>query len=146
YHVLARRSDGAVVAWGDDSYNQSRVPILPAGLSYVDIAADGDSSFAKRSDGAILAWGWNFWGEQYLPDLPSGLGYVGLLPDGFGLFDGCPTCELPFCLGDAGNRSVPCPCENNGASGHGCDNSASTGGAKLTVQGEVLPDRIVLSA
>jgi len=39
-----------------------------------------------------------------------------------------------FCLGDG--TGAACPCNNSGASGRGCQNSSSTGGALLTVTGE----------
>lgn len=44
------------------------------------------------------------------------------------------------CAGD-GTHPVACPCANNGASGHGCANSANTSGAHLTATGfvEVSP-------
>ncbi len=40
---------------------------------------------------------------------------------------------LSYCFGDASQAA--CPCGNTGAAGHGCENSASTGGAVLTVSG-----------
>jgi hypothetical protein len=61
-------------------------------------------------------------------------------------YEGCATCYAAFCLGDTGSRSVRCPCGNYGVSGRGCDNSAATGGAQLSVHGSVEPDRVVLSA
>jgi hypothetical protein len=39
----------------------------------------------------------------------------------------------PFCFGDG--TGPACPCNNSGAGGHGCQNSASTGGAILTAGG-----------
>ena len=40
---------------------------------------------------------------------------------------------IPFCFGDA--VSLACPCDNVGAPGHGCQNSAFTGGAILWASG-----------
>jgi hypothetical protein len=54
---VARRSDGSVVAWGDNSYGQCNVPALPSGLAYVEIAAGRRHSLARRSDGSVVAWG-----------------------------------------------------------------------------------------
>jgi hypothetical protein len=48
----------------------------------------------------------------------------------------------PYCEGDGTIR--PCPCGNDGALGHGCENSASTGGATLTTNGSTHPDTVVL--
>jgi Tol biopolymer transport system component len=47
------------------------------------------------------------------------------------------------CFGDA---SAACPCANPGAWGHGCDNSAATGGAVLTNAGTHAPDTVSLTA
>jgi Tol biopolymer transport system component len=50
-----------------------------------------------------------------------------------------------FCFGD-GTQASPCPCANAGAGGHGCENSAGTGGALLSISGFADPDSAVLSA
>ena len=50
-----------------------------------------------------------------------------------------------FCFGDA-SSSVPCPCGNTGATGRGCENSATTGGAQLTATGTTNPDTIVFTS
>jgi hypothetical protein len=50
----------------------------------------------------------------------------------------------PFCFGDGTQGS--CPCGNSGAAGHGCDNSASTGGALLASGGTTSPDTLVLTS
>jgi trimeric autotransporter adhesin len=55
------------------------------------------------------------------------------------------TPGAPFCFGD-GTLAVACPCANFGAIGHGCENSASTGGAVLRSIGSTHPDTLVLTA
>jgi hypothetical protein len=49
-----------------------------------------------------------------------------------------------MCFGDG--TLAPCPCNNPGATGHGCENSASTGGALLQATGTTNPDTLVLTA
>jgi hypothetical protein len=51
----------------------------------------------------------------------------------------------PFCFGD-GSTLVACPCSNVGQIGHGCENSAATGGAVLRTIGTTQPDTLVLTA
>ena len=53
-----------------------------------------------------------------------------------------PPIGSAFCLGDG--TAGPCPCANNGAPGHGCENSSTTGGALLSASGHNSPDNVVL--
>lgn len=57
---LALKSNGAVVAWGDNYYGQANVP---AGLTnVVAIAAGSFHALALHGDGAVTAWGGNLGG------------------------------------------------------------------------------------
>jgi hypothetical protein len=52
----------------------------------------------------------------------------------------------PFCLGDGTGGGWICPCGNHvGSPGHGCGNSAGTGGGLLGASGSTAPDTLVLS-
>ena len=73
---MARRSDGSVVAWGNNACGQCNVPALPAGLTYVEVAAGDGHTVARRSDGSVVAWGNNGYGQCNVPALPAGLTYV----------------------------------------------------------------------
>jgi hypothetical protein len=54
-HALALKSDGTVVAWGNNNFGQITVP---AGLAdVVAIAAGGHVSGAVRRDGTVVLWG-----------------------------------------------------------------------------------------
>jgi hypothetical protein len=57
---------------------------------------------------------------------------------------GCRGLSTPVCSGDG--TSAACPCANTGMPGHGCQNSASTGGSLVYATGTTTPDTIVLSA
>jgi len=62
----------------------------------------------------------------------------------FARWHGCDHPIDPICLGDG--TVAPCPCANEGAAGHGCDNSIASGGARLTYSGMTNPDSLVLSS
>ena len=79
---MARRSDGSVVAWGSNHYGQCNVPALPAGLTYVEVAAGYGHTVARRSDGSVVAWGDNQYGQCNVPALPGGLTYVEIAAGG----------------------------------------------------------------
>jgi len=55
-----------------------------------------------------------------------------------------PAIGTNFCFGDG--TGATCPCQNFGAPGHGCENSATTGGAVLAATGHNSPDNVVLVA
>jgi hypothetical protein len=64
-HLLAVKSNGTVIAWGDNHYGQCDVPV---GLSNVTaVTATEHRSLALRNDGTVVAWGANFRGEGSVP-------------------------------------------------------------------------------
>ena len=64
-HSLALRSNGTVVAWGQNDYEQSNVP---SGLSnVVAIAAGASHNLALKADGTVTAWGLNDRGQCNVP-------------------------------------------------------------------------------
>jgi len=65
--ALALRADGTAVAWGDNAYGTSEVPL---GLSHVRAIASsgyGDHALALREDGSIVGWGHNYNGQASPP-------------------------------------------------------------------------------
>jgi hypothetical protein len=74
----------------------------------------------------------------------GGFTTIGTLPSSaIGEWHGCTSSPGYFCAGDGGE--IDCPCSNNGLAGRGCDNSAATGGAQLSVAGTTNPDTLVIS-
>ncbi|HTF88128.1 MAG TPA: hypothetical protein VK843_06930, partial [Planctomycetota bacterium] len=73
---VARRSNGSVLAWGENGNGQCNVLPLPAGLTYTAIAAGDYHTLARRSDGSLVAWGNNGVGQCNVPALPVGLSYT----------------------------------------------------------------------
>ncbi len=63
-----------------------------------------------------------------------------------GIPDECEQSMTSFCFGDG--SAVACPCVNNGAPGHGCNNSSATGGALLSTAGNpnLSADTLVFTA
>jgi alpha-tubulin suppressor-like RCC1 family protein len=62
---LALKSDGTVVAWGDNQNGESMVPGNLTGV--MAIAAGDHHSLALKSDGTVVAWGDNNYGESTVP-------------------------------------------------------------------------------
>jgi alpha-tubulin suppressor-like RCC1 family protein len=54
-HSVALREDGTLVAWGDNTYQQTNVP--PDLTNVVSIAAGGSQTLAVLNDGTVVGWG-----------------------------------------------------------------------------------------
>ena len=76
-HNPALKSDGTVVAWGENNHSQSTVPEGLLGI--VDIAAGGPHNLALKSNGTVVAWGFNLYGES---TVPSGLNRITAIATG----------------------------------------------------------------
>ncbi|MDQ1552852.1 MAG: hypothetical protein QOD50_2274, partial [Actinomycetota bacterium] len=73
FHSLALKSNGSVVAWGDNAFGQlgdgtthvRYVPVQVSGLTsgVVAIAAGAAGSMALKSNGSVVTWGDNTYGE-----------------------------------------------------------------------------------
>lgn len=68
-HCLAVRSNGSVVAWGNNSYGQSNVPTNLADV--VSVAGGWYHSVALKRDGSLALWGADFLGQ--ITNTPAGL-------------------------------------------------------------------------
>ena len=54
-HSVALKTDGSVLAWGDNTYRQARVPVA-AQSGVTAIAAGYGHTVVLKSDGSVLAW------------------------------------------------------------------------------------------
>lgn len=85
-HCVAMRSDGQVVAWGDNTVGQCNLPQMPLGVSVAKVVCWGGTTYLIRSDGYVDVVGSNMSGEHAIPSLPAGTGYVDIRP--------CPSFRL----------------------------------------------------
>jgi hypothetical protein len=92
--------------------------VLASGTKFDWLAAIGDSA------------NWTFGATGTLPT-----GTITVVPN---------VVFVNYCFGDSSAGS--CPCNNTGMTGHGCDNSAATGGGVLAASGTTHPDTVVLHA
>ena len=116
---------------------------LPAGATAVYTNPDGSGAIVALTYGqgrAVLTNDTAYFADPPTYDAEHAAlwdNVIAWLLDGSG---GFPS----FCAGDG--SAGPCPCANAGSSGKGCDNSASTGGARLKGDGTTSPDTLQLLA
>lgn len=63
---LGLKSDGSVVAWGDNTLGETTVPAA-AQSGVVSVAAGNIFSLALKNDGSVVAWGQNASGQTTVP-------------------------------------------------------------------------------
>jgi hypothetical protein len=109
-------------------------------------AGQGDCDSDQIGDVCEIAQGAPDCNANQVPDACDIAGGSSQDVNGNGVPDECEQGVSPFCFGDG--SSAACPCGNNGALGHGCENSSSTGGARVTVSGlpSLSADTLVLTA
>ncbi|MBI3414848.1 MAG: immunoglobulin domain-containing protein [Verrucomicrobia bacterium] len=71
FHTVALKSDGTVVAWGNNGSGQTTVPASLTGVTA--IAAGADYTVALKNDGTVVAWGLNGYGQATVPAGLSGV-------------------------------------------------------------------------
>jgi Tol biopolymer transport system component len=114
----------------------TRVSVNTAGVQG-DLDSGGGSFGGISADGRYVTF------HSYADNLV--LGDTNGVADVF-LRDQGPAPIVAMCFGDGSDQA--CPCANNGAGGHGCDNSSSTGGALLSTSGtpSLATDTLVLTS
>ncbi len=65
---VALKSDGSVVAWGNNYHGQATVPATLG--TCIAVGAGEDTSYAIKTDGTIVGWGDDYF--NLVTDIPTG--------------------------------------------------------------------------
>ncbi len=126
---------GSIVANGIAKWDGVTWSALGSGMDAGTSAVESLASFSDGSGVALYAGG-------------SFTTAGGLNSNNIAAWSGClgSGAGTSFCFGDG--SSLACPCSNNGAPGHGCENSSATGGAQLVGSGgaRLSADTVVLTS
>jgi hypothetical protein len=137
------------VAMGDvNGDGRLDLVVANAGSQTVSVLlGDGNGSFSQRADFGVGKYpvvvavaDLNGDGRGEIASGSQNGGYVAILGN-----QGTGAPFFSYCYGGDSVASH-CPCGNDGLAGHGCDNSASTGGAILSASGNTSPDSVVLAS
>jgi alpha-tubulin suppressor-like RCC1 family protein len=116
-HALALKSDGTVVAWGQNLHGQATVPVGLSGV--IAIAAGENHSLALRNNGIVVAWGAGTTTDGGSPHLgqsvvPAGLSDVAAIAAGAGHSVALKSDGTVVCWGDnaSGQCTVPATVRN----------------------------------
>jgi len=76
FHTVLLRTDGNVVACGENSAGKCDIPKLDAGMTYTQASAGYVHTMLLRSDGSAMACGDNLFGQCDIPPLHEGMSYI----------------------------------------------------------------------
>lgn len=64
--AMALTPDGQAVAWGENFYGQTTIPVA-AQSDVIAVAAGGLHALALKSDGSVVGWGYDAYGQASIP-------------------------------------------------------------------------------
>ena len=104
-HSLGLKSDGSIVAWGENWNGQTNVPLPNA--DFAAVAAGWGHALGVKSDGRIVAWGWNGFGQTTVPSPNASFGQQsGIVPPRGPTGGGTTVTILGYNLGNGTPFSV----------------------------------------
>jgi hypothetical protein len=146
YHLVGTGLNGISegASYGDDLQMNSNYPLVRFTDSLGHVSYGRTYNWSTTS----IATGATPMSVEFVPPTlpPGGYSFV-VVGNGFA---SDPTTigpvVVPYCFGDGTDQF--CPCFNNGVTGHGCDNSAATGGTLLSLSGtaSLTSDSVVFTA